>query len=166
MNKTLLIFFKIISFIVPLIITCAIFFILNKKPDLENSNEVVAEVAGVNAEALDNWYKNKSTILKNEFFINLKIKKDEKIISFKDLDNKKQEVFKLMLFAKTKKDCETALMNKDYMENEQYKQLNKFGKDLNEKIIDQKKILYNLYGLTMHPLDKQFLELYDVHLLN
>jgi hypothetical protein len=156
----------LLSYVFPLVIAISVFFILQKPKDITNSNEFFEEANNSNKLLIESWIENKTKILENHFFTNLKIKKENKVLKFQDLDKRKQEALKLLLYSKAKKDCDAVLINKENLQDEQYRSITKFRQSINEKAEHQKKIIYNYYGADLHPLDKMFLDEYDVYLLN
>lgn len=120
------------------------------------------EEADRKLEIFENWLQSKRKIFESDFFKKMKLKKDNKEIYFEDLDESKQNVFMLLLFANTKKDLENA----EQSDQDQYSQ-QKIKEAIiiaNELILKQKNKLYNLYGNKIHPQDKLFLENLNVYI--
>jgi hypothetical protein len=162
MKKILLWF----GYAMPFFISIFIFLNFYKFKNVEKSPEQIEEQSTQKEKLFEDWLDSKISLLSPEYFDNIKIKKENKILYFKQLDTKKQDIFKMMIYCKAQKDCEYAFLNKDEIYNDQYSKLVKLQKDLNVKIREQKKKVYNIYGSTMHPLDKKLLESFDVYFFN
>jgi len=158
--------FLFLSYMLPFIVAGSVYIILQKPKTIENSIEEFEQANTSNQIYMANWLENKRKILENDFFSSLRIRKENKILKFEDLDKRKQEVLKFMMYSKVKKDCDAALANKENLEGEQYRMISNFRESVVEKTNYQKKIIYNYYGSDLHPLDKIFLDEYDVYLLN
>jgi len=158
--------FKFSGFILPFIIAISVFVILQKPKNIANSNELFQEVSEINDSMINSWIEEKSEVLKVDFFDKLKIKKESRIYKFKELDIRKQEILKFVFYSKVKKDCDSVLNAKDNMQDEQYRKIKDFKQKITARAEYQKKLIYNYYGADLHPLDKMFLDDYDVYLLN
>lgn len=152
---------KIFGFGMPVLITCLVLMTFHKKDTIETNPILAQEKSNSDRELLDNWMDSKKSVLENSFFDKVKIKKDNQIFKLSDLDSKKIETFKLSVFAKTRRDCQNALMNKEKIDNDQYNKILNLKIELDKKIQEQKKIIYNTYGSFLHPLDKEFLDKFD-----
>jgi len=153
----------ILPFLLPVIISICVFFTFYKEPSPQNSNELAQEEVENNRKIMDDWIENKKNFMTSDFYEKVKVKKGNEVFELKNLEIKKREVFKLTLLSKTKRDFDLALKNKDKLQSDQYEEIKKLYQDINKKIDDQKKLLYNLYGAGLIPLDKLFLEQFDVY---
>ena len=110
------------------------------------------------------WKDNVQEILDYKNIDKIQINRKGKIFKIKDLPSNKQELFKLMLIYKLKKeaikmeDMEISQENKQFVENVKNK--------CDEKIAESKQKIYNLNNDTMHAFDKHFLENLDVYFFN
>lgn len=153
----------ILPILFPFIITFLVFLTFYKKPTAETSNEIAQEEVVNNRKIMDDWITNKKEFMNNDFYEKVKVKKGNEVFELKKLEIKKREVFKLTLLSKTKRDFDLAIQNKDKLQSDQYEEIKKLYQDINKKIDDQKKLLYNLYGVGLIPLDKLLLEQFDVY---
>lgn len=110
------------------------------------------------------WKNNVQEILDYKNIDKIQINRKGKVFKIKDLPPNKQELFKLMLIYKLKKeaikmeDMTISQENKQFVENVKNK--------CDEKIAESKQKIYNLNNDTMHAFDKHFLENLDVYFFN
>lgn len=158
-------FLQILSFIIPLIITIFVFMQFKEKENFVpiTKEEIKIEDATKRQEAFKSWLDSKKNMLHENFYENLKLRRDQKEIKFSDLSETQKMLFKLLLFVKAKRDLENSAFANDLDANA--KVLVSQTVDVANKNIDeQKKKIYNFYNGNIHPQDKIFLESIDVHL--
>jgi hypothetical protein len=110
------------------------------------------------------WKDSVQEILDYKNIDKIQINRKGKIFKIKDLPPNKQELFKLMLIYKLKKEAIKMEEMAVSQENKQFAETVKNKCD--EKIAESKQKIYNLNEASMHSFDKQFLENLDVYFFN
>ena len=93
----------------------------------------------------------------------MQISRNGKIYFAKDLKESQQELLKIMLLYKIKKDAKRFGAS---LSGAEIEFINKLNKDADEKIAQSKEKLYNLKGEDTHKFDKFFLDNLDVYFFN
>ena len=160
---------RIILCILPFIVSGLLYFFFHNDAVLIETEQQKKleklEEADRKLEIFENWLQSKKKIFESDFFKKMKLKKDNKEIYFEDLDESKQNVFMLLLFANTKKDLENAEQSDQiYSDQNNQQKIKEAIIIASELIVKQKNKLYNLYGNKIHPQDKLFLENLNVYI--
>lgn len=154
---------KFIYYALPFVITILVIFGLEKQ-NLKIDREEIQKTVQNNNDMFDKWQKTAMLSLDDSQYDNLKVKKDNFTYNLRELPANKQNIFKLFILGKIKKDCKT--MQEGYLLEKQNEIVRKIENQCDVQISQIKQKLYNSKGDKTHLFDKKFLEQLDVYLFN
>jgi len=96
-------------------------------------------------------------IFKSSGYDKVLVKKDGKVLGISDIDENKKLLIKIIAYNKARKNLNNFLSEKKLNLDEK-QELKEFSKNIQNEIDKTKNILYKIYEVKLHPLDKDFLE--------
>lgn len=119
--------------------------------------EIKSTTNETNEKYIDEFIDNNNQILTKERFQKIKIQKDKKTYSFNELAETKQKIIEILLYKQMMTKTEEFIKSNN-IKIENHKNLDNFYKKIESDVANNKNALYKLYGASLHPLDKDFLD--------
>ena len=153
-------FLKVLFYTVPFVITVIVVFAFSKKNDiidLPKYEKPQVETVDQTPKYVEDFLLSNSKLMDIGKFEKIKIQKDNKIFSYKELNETKQKLIQILIYKQLlSKTDEFIKSNNIKIEN--FQNLIDFYSKIENNVANSKNFIYKLHGSSLHPLDKDFLE--------
>ena len=153
-------FLKIFAYTVPFVITVVVVFAFSKKNEIVDSTKdkkSKTETIDQTPKYVEDFLLSNSKLIDTGKFEKIKIQKDNKTFFYKELNETKQKLIEILIYKQLlSKTDEFIKSNSIKIEN--FQNLKDFYSKIENNVANGKNFIYKLYGSSLHPLDKDFLE--------